>query len=84
MQTWRKRYCSPSPNAFLMSNSEIMAEENFYTLKEDLGYVFANEMGLEVFDDFYVEQLKNELSVEEPLLIPEDELDEAYWVCSSV
>jgi hypothetical protein len=66
-----------------MSDSEIMGEENFHTLEEDPGYVFANEMGL-TFDDFYVKQLENELSAEEPLLIPEAELDEAYWVCSSV
>jgi hypothetical protein len=63
-----------------MSDSEIMAEENFDTIEEDPAYVFANEMGL-AFDDFCVEQLENKLSVEEALHIPDDETDETFWVC---
>jgi hypothetical protein len=62
-----------------MSESEIMAKDNFDTLGEDPGFAFANEMGLE-FDDFCMEQLEKELSAGEPQLIPDDEMDDALWV----
>jgi hypothetical protein len=62
-----------------MSESEIMARDNFDTLGEDPGLAFANEMGLE-FYDFCMEQLDKELSVGEPQLIPDDEMDDALWV----
>jgi hypothetical protein len=75
----RKRSRSPSPDSYLMSESEIMAEENFDTLDKDLGHAFANEMGLE-FDGFCVEQLEKELSAGEPQLIRDDEMDDDLWV----
>jgi hypothetical protein len=75
----RKRSCSPSPDPYLMSESEIMAEDNFDTLEEDPGHAFANEMGLE-FDGFCVEQLEKELSAGVPQLIPDDEMDDDLWV----
>ena len=75
----KKRSRSPSPDLHLMSESKIMAEENFDVLEEDPGHAFANKMGLE-FDNFFVEQLEKELSAGEPLLIPDDEMD-AVWVC---
>jgi hypothetical protein len=37
----RKRSRLPLPDAYLMSDSEIMAEENFDTIVEDPAYVFA-------------------------------------------
>jgi len=52
------------PDAYLMSDSEIMAEENFDTIEKDPAYIFANKMGF-AFDDFCVKQLENKLSMEE-------------------
>lgn len=65
-----------------MLESEIMARDNFDTVGEDPGFAFAFDMGLE-FGDFLMEQLEKELSAGEPQLIPDDEMDDALWVCFS-
>jgi hypothetical protein len=59
-----------------MSESEMMDE----TLEEDSGLAFDIEMGLE-FDVFCMEQLENELSIGEPQLMPNNEINDDLWVC---
>jgi hypothetical protein len=72
----KKQTCTPSPDLQLMSKSEMMDE----TLEEDSGLAFNIEMDLE-FDVFCMEQLENELSIGEPQLMPDNEINDDLWVC---